>query len=199
MKRILLSAVVSGLAALALTGCGGGGGGGGGVTTKAVSKVYLFGTMSSNTRFGVYSTSGKIASVQTSMTVPAGILANYSSPAPAGYPANTFPLRSGFVVPSGSVNVAVSDITGTYDTSSRILSLSVFNPPPGVLLKSGASGNGAEIATINFSLATPGTETAVPLADPLPVVSQARPSLTSSFGSLGNLAGCKVNFVTTYQ
>lgn len=178
-----------------MAGCGGGGGG---AATQAVTKVYLFGTMSSNTRFGVYSSSGKITSVSTSMTVPAGIMVNYSSP--AGVTSGKFPLRTGAVVPSGPVKVAASDITGTYDTASRVLAINIFNSPlVGAPLKSSTTGKGAEIATISFSLETPGVESPLPLLDPLPEVGQARPSLTSPFGSEDYLTGCTVNYVTTYQ
>ncbi len=194
MKRVVITLLCI-LSTALMSGCGGGGGSSVGPTTKATTKMFLFGAMSSNTRFGVYSSSGKIASVQTSMTVPSGIMVNYSSPAPAGYPANSFPLRKGFVVPSGPVRVAATDFTGTFDTSSRILTISLVNLER-ALLKSTTVGNGAEIATINFTLASPGVEPPMPLADPLVIVSQERPTQPVS---VDYLTGCKTNFSTTFH
>lgn len=200
MKTHAMTAVIWAFSALTLTGCGGGaggsgtgggGGGGGGstppVAAKAVTKVNLFGAMSS---------SSKIATVQTTMTVPSGIMVNYSSP--PGATAGIFPLRSGFAVPSGPVKVAANDISGTFDTASRNLTISLLNNPSSPLnLQSSTTGNGAEIATINFTLASPGVTTPLPAEDLAVTVGQDRSTLQNI--NVGYLSGCKVNFSTTYQ
>src|SRR3954452_10981762 len=106
MKRVISAGCMCVLSALILTGCGGSDNPITAVTppgtnaTKATTKVNLFGNMSSN---------GKIASVNTAMTVPNGIMVNYSSP--PGATSGIFPLRQGVAVPSGPAQVAASDIT----------------------------------------------------------------------------------------
>lgn len=188
MKRYLIMALLAVLPTILLAGCGGGGGGSGSATpsaTKAVAKAYLFGTMSSNST---------IATVQTSIMVPAGVLVNYTSP--AGATTGTWPLRKGVVVPSGPVQVSAAAVANsTYDIASRKLTINVFNAPGSgqAALKTGASGSGAEIATINLTFATPGVTAALPTQDPLVVVGQDRSS------SIDYLTGCTANFVTTFQ
>jgi len=187
MKRVQIGVVISALSALTLAGCGSSGNPSA-VTpvetqaTKASSKVYLFGNMSSNSR---------IATVDTSMNVPDGIMVNYSSP--PGATSGVFPLRSGVAVPSGPVQLAPADISGTFDVSSRKLYLRLMNNPGNsVLLKSSSNGNGEEVATLNFTLASPGIKPVMPAMDELITVGQDRGN------SINYLGGCKVNFITDY-
>src|SRR6185369_14356593 len=116
--------------------------------TKAITTVSLFGTMSSNST---------LATVKTSMTVPNGVLVNYSSPAPAGYAQDTFPLRSGVVIPSGPVKVAASDFSNSiFNTATRKLTINLVNLNR-LPLMGNAIGSGAEIATLNFGLSSTAT------------------------------------------
>jgi hypothetical protein len=181
MKKFAIAAFI--YSTLALAGCGGGGDDA--VATMAVTAVNLFGNMSSN---------AKIVSIKTSMTVPGGILVNYSSPAPAGYPANTYPLKSGFAVPSGPVRVAEADITGTYNTTTKNLSIYLLNQN-GVALSSSSIGNGMEVAKINFKLAVAGVAPLLPIPwqDLSVEVGQEQPA------GVNYLTGCKINFLTSYQ
>ncbi len=173
---------------LAVNGCGGGGGGSPAppATSKAVTKAYLFGTMSSGSI---------IATVQTSMIVPSGVLANYTSP--AGATSGTYPLRSAALAPSGSVLVPAGDLTGTYDIASRRLTINLVNATSRVALQSSSTGSGAEIATIYFNLATPGSSPVLPTVDLAATIGQDRQPATVP--SVGYLTGGKVNFTTTFQ
>jgi hypothetical protein len=190
MKKYLLAAVISGVASIFLSGCGGGGGGSStpapAAKSKAVTKAYLFGAMSS---------SSIIATVQTSMVVPSGVLVNYTSA--SGATSGVFPLKSGVLVPSGTVKVAANDLSGTFDTASRKLAITMVNATTRASLQSSATGSGTEFATINFTLATPGTTPALPTSDPTAVISQDRQS--SGAPSVGYLSGCILNFTTTFQ
>lgn len=179
------------MAPLILAGCGGGGGGGGtptpAATSKIVTKAYLFGAMSS---------SSIIATVQTSMIVPAGVMVNYTSA--TGATSGTFPLKSGVLVPSGPVQVASGDLYGTFDTVSRKLLISLVNSTNRAALQSSATGSGTEFATINFTPATPGAATPTfPTSDTAATVGQDRHP--SGVPSVGYLNGCKLNFTTTTQ
>lgn len=188
MKKYLLMAITCLFSAMSLTGCGGGGGGGGNTTpaaTQATTKVHLFGTMSSNSR---------IATVQTTMTVPSGIMVNYSSP--AGSTSGTFSLRRGAVVPSGSVQVASADISATFDTASRKLSVSLVNQGR-LPLRSSTTGRGEEIFTIFFTLASPGGTVPLPGEDALVSVGQEKQ--TPSGPAVDYLTGCSINYLTTFQ
>jgi hypothetical protein len=187
MKKYAMAAIVSAFLALSLTGCGGGGGGGGSApATTATTKVFLFGTMSSNSR---------IAGVTTSLIVPSSVLVNYTSP--AGASTGTWPLRSGVIVASGPIKV--DTVSGSYDIITRKLAISLING--GFLNLSSSttknSGKGTEIATLNFKLAKPGVTTpAMPTEDASPTVKHDRPGL-GIFGDVLN--GCKTNFSTLYQ
>lgn len=189
MKRYIVAALICALSALTLTGCGGDGGGTTPTTpttpaTKATTKVYLFGALSSNS---------KIATVQTTIIVPNGIMVNYTSP--PGATSGIFPLRKGIAVPSGPVQVSATDISGTFDIASRKLHINLFNNPTNsVLLKSSSSGIGEEIATLNLTLASPGVQPLIPALDTLVMVSQDRGG-----NSVNYLSGCNTNFVTAYQ
>ncbi|MCM0084514.1 hypothetical protein L4X63_23335 [Geomonas sp. Red32] len=189
MMKITVAALVALWAAVTLTGCGGGGGAAAGPVTTGVTKVQLFGNMSTNCTVG---------SVQTTMQVPSGVLVNYSSPAPSNYPAHTFPLKSGAVVPSGPVRFQQSDISGTYNTQTMQLTVSMVNSA-GSNITSSTTGSGQEIATIMFKLATPGVLPTLPTPwqDPQVVVWQRFP--TTPYPTIVSRPGYTLNFATTYQ
>lgn len=190
MKRYAIAlAFVAGLT-LPLSGCGGGGGGGGGgPATKATAKVSVFGAISSSCR---------IASIGTTLTVPSGILVNYSSPAPAGYPPHTYPVRGSALVPSGPVQVDRSEITGTFNTSTNLLTVSLVNGSR-LLLRGSTIGDGTEVAQVIFGLATPGVLPTLPdpWQDPLVTVYQEVP--TVPIASVLPLSGQTLKLTTTYQ
>jgi hypothetical protein len=185
MKKFPSMIMIGALSALALGGCGGGGGGGGAtlvLPTKAVTTVYLFGNMSSNST---------VASVQTSMTLPSGVLVNYTSP--PGQP-GVWPLKSGVVQASGPTKVSL--VSGSFDTVSRKLEISLVN---GAFANISAStttngGKGTEMATVNFTLKTPGTTVAMPTHDPSPVVGKMTPGPTVSYQN-----GFQTNFTTAFH
>jgi hypothetical protein len=197
---------MSAFAVLTLAGCGGGGGGGGpAAVTKAATKAYLFGNMSSPASFGNLSSSGKIASIQTSMAIPTTeAMVNYSS-APgatsglcvtrANAVAGNCLLRDGVIVPSGKVLVSASDfVASTYDIASKTLTIRMTNFGR-VPLKSSITGNGTEFATINLTLVKAGvTPSTMPVVDLVPTIGEELPNLSTAF-----LLGRKINFVTTYQ
>jgi hypothetical protein len=129
--------------------------------TRGTATVYLFGSMSSVS---------KVVSVKSEMTVPAGVMINYSSP--PGATTGKFPLRSGQIVPSGPVLFAQSDIQSAECTvasdGSRKISFMIFNTPDlntsGSIknIRSGTIGNGVEIATIHFKLTAAGVTPSLP-------------------------------------
>jgi hypothetical protein len=188
MKRFILITILSALSAL-LTGCGGGGGGTPAPNTRAVTTVYLFGHMTSTS---------KVATLHSELTVPEGIMVNYSSP-PGG--TGKYALRNGSVVPSGPVKVAQSDITAEFSVSDRKLTIDFVNSPDFTTqvrknIRSGTAGSGIEIATINFKLAA---------ADVLPVLPSPWQDLTVTVGEeTGSLSiiyatGLKLNFSTSFM
>ncbi|KAB0672412.1 hypothetical protein F6V30_07575 [Oryzomonas sagensis] len=186
MKKYVTTTMISVFFALTLAGCGGGGGGGGSVT-KATTKAYLFGNMTSTST---------VVTIQTTMNVPSGVLVNYSST--PGATTGLCPLRKGVIVPSGPVLASSSDFNlSSYDIGSRVLTISMVNNGR-VPLKSSTTANtgtGVEFATINFTLATAGAVPAsMPLVDPAPTVGQELPGPILSL-----LPGSKINFATTYQ
>ncbi|KAB0666248.1 hypothetical protein F6V25_07195 [Oryzomonas japonica] len=192
MKNHIISTIICTISFLTLAACGGGGGGG--QTTQAVTTLYLFGQMSSTTN-------SKIDSIQTSFVVPTGVLVNYTS-AP-GAPAGNYPVRAGFAVPSGPIKVAASDISGTYNTGSRLLTISLQNVAnPKLALqsyttaKNGATIKGAEVAKVTLKLVTPGSTPTYPSQDLFATIWQYR-ELPSIY--LGLLDGSHVNFDTKFQ
>jgi hypothetical protein len=190
MKREFLGLASAALFAALAAGCGGGGGGGGSTTvTGATAKVLLFGSMSSSSR---------VAAVQTTLPVPSGVLVNYSSPAPAGYPANTYPLRGGSIIPSGAVHVAASDLSGSYNTSTGLLSVSLLNSNR-VPLKSSNVAMGAEIAAISFKLVSPGVLPVLPDPWQDAQVTVWQELATPPVVSVVSLPGFKLNLATTYH
>jgi hypothetical protein len=144
MKNTLLNSAILLALALILTGCGDSSSEP--LKTQGSAKVFLFGTMSS---------SRKIATLHTEVIIPSGIMLNYSSP-PGG--TGKYPLRSGVIVPSGSVTFSQSDITAEFRVSDRTLFVDCINWPDSTgfrkNIRSGSVGDGVEIATLNFKLAT---------------------------------------------
>lgn len=195
MKKYAIAVIICVFPALTLTltGCGGGGGGGSAPVTKAVAKLYLFGNMSSPASFGNMSSNAKIATVRTTMTVPSGVMLNYSS-AP-GATSGLCILRKGVIVPSGKVQVSAADFNlSTFDIASRILTVNMVNNGR-VQLKSSTTGNGVEFAALNLTLAAPGvTPSAIPLEDQNATIGEELPDL-----SLAYLPGRKINFLTSFQ
>lgn len=189
MKRGFVMLAATALFAVVMAGCGGGGGGSTAPVTKATAKVLLFGAMSS---------SSKVAAVQSSFPVPSGVLVNYSSPAPAGYPANTYPVRGGSIIPSGAVHVAASDLSGTYNTSTGLLSVNLLNSNR-VALKSSTVGMGSEIATVSFRLVSPGVLPVLPEPWQDAQVTVWQELATPPVVSVVSLPGFKLNLATSYQ
>jgi hypothetical protein len=186
MRKYITKTMICVFSAFALAGCGGGGGGGSSAASKAISKVYLFGNITSSSNI--------VATAKTTMIIPTSVLVNYSS-AP-GATTGLCKLRKGVLSPSGTVQVSASDFdSSSYDIASRVLTINMVNNGR-VALKSSASGKGAEIATINFTLATPGiTPTTMPIMDNLAEVGQE----TLATHATSYPAGSKTNFDTTYQ
>ena len=194
MKKNVLTIAACCFVALALSACGGGGGSAPPVpTTKVVLSAYLFGTMSSST--------ATVTTVHASMKVPSGVFADYSSPAPAGYPASTYPIRSRSIVASGGLSPSVATTSGTYNTATGTIELSILNNLTNnsiPSLKSSPTGNGTEFATLYFKLA---------VADSNVPFQPSNPSLTydvlqtdlSSYTSGVRAKGCELRFNTTYQ
>lgn len=188
MKRlILITMALSALSGI-LAGCGGGGSGAPAPNTRAVTTVYLFGNMTSTS---------KVATLHSELTVPAGVMVNYSSP-PGG--TGKYPLRSGTVVPSGPVKVSQNDITAEFSVSDRKLFIDFVNSPDFTTqvrknIRSGKTGNGVEVATIFFQLAT---------ADVLPVLPSPWEDVTVVVGeetsslSIIYATGLKLNFLTSF-
>ena len=132
MRKYVTTTMICVFSALALVGCGGGGGSS--PATKATTKVYLFGNITS---------AGKIvATVDTTLNIPGGVLVNYSSP--PGASSGTFPIRNGVVVPSGPVKILASGVSGTYTiaagTPGGTLRLLMYNLP----------GSQVELKRLNF-------------------------------------------------
>ncbi|TWJ33594.1 hypothetical protein [Geobacter argillaceus] len=170
MRKCNLALILGTVGALTLAGCGGGGGGGGGGPSKASTKLYLFGTMSSNYN---------IASVDTSVIVP-----NFKDyTAPTGSTATVFQLRSGVLVPSAKVSLA----TASYDTVGKVLTINVSMDRFKNMSSSTTSnaGKGTEFATL---ITTPGST--FPSADASPYVGQ----FWLNGPNVRTLTGCKVNY-----
>lgn len=192
MKKIFLNIAAVLTMTIIFTGCGGGGGSSPAtkVVTSAVTSMYLFGTMSS---------SSIVATLHSEITVPNGILVNYSSP--PGATTGKFPLRSGSIVPSGPVKFSQSDITADYNLADRKLSIDCVNWPDFSTsirkkIKSGTTGNGVEIATLNFKLATAGVLPTLP--SPWQDIDASIYEETSSL-SIINSTGLKLNFITAFK
>ncbi|MBT0666116.1 hypothetical protein KI809_17525 [Geobacter pelophilus] len=192
MKNYILLVIFSSVFALTLAGCGGGGGGGG-TTTQAVTTLYLFGQMSSVSN-------SKIANAMTTINVPDGVLVNYSSPAPIGLPPNTYEMRTGFASPSGTVLLSPSDITGSYNTVNRKLTVTIVNSAFLPLrsytsARGAATVKGAEVAKVYFRLDPPGGTPILPIQDPIATIYQYR----DADPVMRLLMGSRVNFDTKFQ
>ncbi|HEY3307023.1 MAG TPA: hypothetical protein VGJ93_01085 [Desulfuromonadaceae bacterium] len=196
MKKKILAVTLTVFSALTISGCGGGGGGGGAIApatvTKAVTKVYVYGNMSSPASFGNLSSNARIATVQSKMSLPAEVMVNYSS-APGATAGLCF-LRKGVIVPSGNTLLSASDFSfSTFDIASRVLTLNMINSGR-QRLKTNTNGNGVEFATVNFTLTTPGVPSGlIPLFDQAAAIGEEMPDL-----SLAYLLGRRINFVTTF-
>lgn len=144
MKRYELIAIIGILGALTFAGCGGGGGGGG--NGKEVTKLYLFGTMSTNS---------KVAALTSSINIPTFV--DYSA-----FPTRTSPgiyvVRNGVLTASGPIGA--TSVSGSYDNVTKTLTISLLNnTPTGGFVNMSSSttrnaGKGTEIATLTT---TPGT------------------------------------------
>jgi hypothetical protein len=200
MKNPFVTVIALSIAILPLSACGGGGGGGGGsaappaTTSKVVISAYLFGTMSSST--------ATVTTIEASMKVPSGVYAMYSSPAPAGYPANLFPLRSNAAVTSGKLANSAASISGTYNTQTGIVSLQLLNNPAAnnsiATLQSSSTGSGNEFATLYFTLASPGTTVPFIPSDQALTYSVQQTDLSAQTSGVP-AKGCQLKFSTTYQ
>jgi len=198
MKRSVRIILSGSVIMLAVSACGGGGGGGSAPpavpTTKAVLSAYLFGTMSSS--------SAMVGSVDVSMKVPSGIFVDYSSPAPFGSPANTFPLRSGSIVPSGPLLNSSAMTSGSYNTQSGMLQFSILNTPASnnsmATLRGGINGNGIEFAKLYFKLATADANVSFQPANQSLTYAIKQTDLISQTSGVP-AHGCELKFSTTYQ
>ncbi|MBJ6727649.1 hypothetical protein [Geomesophilobacter sediminis] len=189
MKRYLIP-VTFFLAAI-MSGCGGGGGGSSAPASKAVTTVYLFGNMT---------TSAWVATVDTSFKLPNGVLANVSTA--SGVTSGNLPLYSASFVPSGPVVLPASNFSGTYNTSTGLVRVSMINNG-GLNVRMNSVGNGIEIGKIIFKLPTAGSTPTLPSTWVVPnptdsseylKIGQDTPSHDTSY-----VPNCKLNFVTTFQ
>lgn len=190
MKAFFLNTAAVLSISVVLAACGGGGGGASSPSTQGATTVFLFGTMSSTS---------KVATLQSEIIVPDGIMVNYSSP--PGVLSGRYPLRSGSIVPSGPEKVPMADVTAEYNLADRKLSIYYLNAPDFSTLtrkniKSGTSGNGVEIATLNFKLTTAGALPIIPTPWQDSAVSVYEETSSSS---VLPATGLKLNFVTTFQ
>ena len=189
MKRlILITMALSALSGI-LAGCGGGGSGAPAPNTRAVTTVYLFGNMTSTS---------KVATLHSELTVPAGVMVNYSSP--PGATTGKYAVRNGSIVPSGPVKVSPNDITAEFSVADRKLFIDFVNSPDFTTqvrksIRSGKTGNGVEIATIYFQLAAADVMPVLPSPweDVAVVVGEETSSLSIIYAT-----GLKLNFLTSF-
>jgi hypothetical protein len=172
MKTSFQALIIVCIALLTLVACGGSGGGNPAVISKQSTKLYLFGNLSTNFN---------VAYVTTTLTAPNFV--DYSSSSNDSN--NTSPLRSGVITASGPISV--SSVSGSFNRSSKLLTLTMAN---GSFLSMSSSkfrnnGKGTEIATL---VTTPGT--LLPAVDPNPSVGQFRKSPLKT----SELLGCAVNY-----
>jgi hypothetical protein len=171
MKKTFQALIIASVALLTLVACGGGGGGPD-VIPKQSTKLYLFGNLSTNFN---------VAYVTTKLTVPDFV--DYSSSSNDSN--STSLLRSGVIAASGPIKA--SSLSGSFNRSSKVLTLTVAN---GSFLNMSSSkfrnnGKGMEIATL---VTTPGA--IFPAVDPNPSVGQFRLAPLKT----GELFGCAVNY-----
>lgn len=198
MNIRMIGILALGIAGLLLGGCGGGGGGDSAPppTPKATAKVYLFGTMSTAT---ISQAAGLVDSLETTVTLPAGVFVNVTSLPVAGDPANTRRLKGGTIVASGPVQVTADKITALYNSVTRDLTITMLNTNRAANLVADTTSNanqGAEFATINLTR-TAGVTTALPTPGSATVVVQNR-TLNSNV-DIRPLGGASVNFATTFH
>lgn len=190
MKNYFLKTATVLAMSIILAGCGGGGGTTVPPKTQGTTVVYLFGTMSSSSR---------VATLHSEITIPDGIMVNYSSP--PGATSGKYPLRSGAITPSGPLKVAQSDVTAEFSVADRKLSIDYLNTPDFTTMarkniKSSTTGSGTEIATLNFKLKT--ADVFPTLAAPWEDVAVSIYEETSTLNVI-NSTGLKLNFVTTFM
>jgi hypothetical protein len=194
MKKIIVPMAFFCCIALTMSACGGGGSSPA-PTTKVVLKAFLFGTMSSAT--------ANVTTVHASMKVPSGVFVNYSTPAPSGYPPNTYNIRSGSITPSGALlNNTAAMVSGTYNTSTFMIDLQFLNAPTSGIpnLKSSPIGNGTEFATLYFKLAATDSNTPFDTSNPsVDLKYDIEQSDLSILSSGVPAKGCTLKFTTTYQ
>jgi|GEM_PF-1516583 len=171
ITTLAVTASIVSLGSIFLAGCGGGGGGS--APTTQTTNLYLFGTMSSNSR---------LAAVTSTVIVP-----NFVDYTAADKSVKSvYNLRSGILKSAGTF--PASSVSGTYDNNSGLLKITVQN---GTFLNISSSttknsGKGSLIATIVTKIGT-----SIPAQDPSPDVTKDRPNL-GIFGDPQN--GCKVNY-----
>lgn len=166
MNFRLFSALCSVTLLVCLAGCGGGGGTP--APSKVTTKLYLFGTMSSNS---------KILTISTTVSVPT--FKDYTVPSPTAVP--PYNLRTGLLRASGPV--LANSVSGVYDTNTKKLTIKVINGSF-LNLSSSVTGKGKEFASLTSA---PGT--VIPASDPAPVVTQQRLVKPAD-----ELNGCTVNY-----
>lgn len=167
MKKRIYTLIVGCTALVTLSACGGGGGGGG--AGKTTTKLYVFGNLSTN-----YS----LATVTSAVTVPNFV--DYSSS--SSDVNNTSQLRSGVIRASGQV--LASSATGSYNKTTKLLTITVTNGSFNTISINGTTGT--EIATL---LTTAGTT--LPTSDLAPYAGQFN---SSPSWVTGDLNGCSVTY-----
>lgn len=190
MKRILTHIATCSFLAMSLAACGGSGGDAPVPTTKVVLSAYLFGTMSSST--------ANVTSVHASMKVPSAVFADYS--APAGTISGTFPLRSRAIIPTGSL-AGTTGASGTYNTQTGIVELSIYNLNGNTIipLRSSTNGSGTEFAKIYFKLATTDVNTPFSPLNQSLTYDILQSELSSQLNASVPARGCELKFSTSYQ
>lgn len=188
MNKYFLNTVVVAFISLLFAGCGGGSSSPAPKTQGSVA-VYLFGSMSS---------ASKVAAITSEITVPAGIMINYSSP--PGVTTGKHPLRSGSIIPSGTSTFSKGDFNTLYNLDNRTLTIFLVNKNMKDI-KSNLIGNGLEIATLNFMLTTPDVlpTLPVPWQDPAVVVWQDTTLQVAPFTETVIKTGLKLNFISSFQ
>ena len=181
ITTLRVTALLVSMGSIILSGCGGGGSGGGGgggaaavaaPTTKSTN-LYLFGTMSSNSR---------LSHVTSTVNVPNFVDYSAANKSVKG----VYNLRRGILTAAGPF--LASSVSGSYDNNSGALTITVQN---GTFLNISSSttknaGKGSLIASIVTKI-----NASIPAQDPNPVVTKDRPTL----GIYGDPQdGCKVNY-----
>lgn len=156
--------------------------------TKAVTTLYLFGSMSS---------SSKVATLKTEVTVPDGLTIDHSTQQEAN---GNYTLTSGTIVPSGTNAISDNGISGEYNVTDRKVIINYINFPDTTTsvrkdIKSGTSGKGVEIAQLNFKLAKSNVLPVVPnpWSDLVPLV-----YVETGLTDIVPVPGLQVNYAIKY-